>query len=180
MHAVDRVGQLNVLIRPERNGVEGAVRQHSRARCGQVLDQPLLLHELRTQHRAARAGEPRVVVVPVDGRGGTAFEQRVRARAQKRADRGGVRPMAAAHEQDALRVALGERSLPCGHLDDRRAAAGVPGRDDRQGHAQREHERERRQDGRDGAASTRRERPKRARSRAHYCTTTSACMPPRK
>ena len=120
---------------------------------------------------------------PFTARSDAAVEQSLDAAAQ---DGGGVVRVGLpplADEQDCLDVSLGERSLACRNLDDRRVVARARGRTDRKADAQRGEEREDDQDRSDRAAAARRERvesrclPRSANRPHRQCTTNVVRMP---
>ena len=109
-----------------------AVPQVRGACQGQVGGEPLFLLQLPANDRAGCRGQLGLVVVTPDRRGGAAVQKRGGAARQDRRRHVRVDPCPCAGEQHFLDVALSERSLPRGDLDDRRAMLRTLCRPDRQ------------------------------------------------
>ena len=90
------------------------------ARRRQVFDEPPFLPQLRSIDRRVGTRQPSFVVIAPDGRSSAAVQQGVGALSQDRPDLGWIDTRTAAGEKDLVDVSLGERSLPCRNLEDRR------------------------------------------------------------
>ncbi len=166
------------LVGGERHALERPAREPGAARGGEVVDEPLLL--LQLQACQARGGRQRGrIVVAVDGRCRPAADEGRRAVVQQHRGRRGIRPVVALDEHDLAHVALGQRALPSGDLDDRGAVVRARGLADREPDADRGEEREGRDHGHDRASPARREWPERRRAAQPHATTSRVCIPPR-
>ena len=120
-----RIGRLDVFAAGHRHRRQRTVAEQRAAVRGEVADQVLLFDELLADDRAARGTDGRGVVVALDPRRGAAVEQRSGAAARvarSGPDRG---LLTSPDEQHLLDVALGERALAAGDLDDGGAVLGA-------------------------------------------------------
>ena len=153
-------------------------REHGFAVGGQVADERCLLSQLATELAAVRGADGGFVIVAVDAWSGPAFEQGLRAFGEDRRDRGWIGLLARAAQQHFAEVALSERALPRGQLDQCPAVAQPPGRREREEERQTGHGREREEDRHDDPTPARVKWSQRGAPAPHHCVTTSSrCMP---
>ena len=107
-------------MRPQRDVAHRAVCQNRIAGRRQVCDQPPFLPQLRPIDRRVRSRQPGFVVIAPDGGGSPTVEQGVGALSQDRRDLARIDACTSAGKKHLVDVALGERSLSCRNLDDRR------------------------------------------------------------
>ena len=177
-NALDWIGRRDPLVRRQRDTRHRPLGQKCATRLGEVRHEPLLLHELCASLRIGDSGECRLVVVARDRRSRSAVEQRSRGRREQRRGPARIGLLPVPYQLDLGHVALGQRPLAGGDLEQRCTMPGMSRRPDGEGGAQSRHEREREQDRDDRPPRARRKGTELGRRAAHQRTTRVLCMPP--
>src|SRR5581483_11255309 len=171
-----RALRADVLAARLRQRVDGPSGQVCAARCDEVVDELLLLLDLRANGGRGLPFDLNVVVVAFHGRRRAAVQKGLCALREEDAGTRRVGARTVTHEEKLGNVALGERPLARCDLDDCGAVPRLSGRPDRDHRACGEDEGEGADDRDDRAAPTLGERTKLPTGQRH-CAISSECMP---